>query len=155
MLVFALFSTAGYVYGRVVGTVRGYRDVPVLVGQALKDMASFLVLAFILGQFIALFNWSGIGSWIAVTGADALQNAGVTVPRHHRLRDPVLAAEPLHHLGFLDVDPDGRRLRADVRPAGLRACFHPGGLPRGGFGHLGDDSAESVHGGAAGDGPPL
>ena len=49
-----------------------------MMGEALKGMTSFLVLAFILGQFIALFNWSGIGSWIAVTGATGLQNVGVT-----------------------------------------------------------------------------
>jgi aminobenzoyl-glutamate transport protein len=77
-IIFAFFSVSGYVYGRVAGTVRGLKDVPGLMGAALKDMISFLVLAFILGQFIALFNWSGIGSWTAVTGAEALQNAGVT-----------------------------------------------------------------------------
>ncbi|MCT1456483.1 AbgT family transporter [Kocuria rhizophila] len=77
-IIFAYFSVSGYVYGRVAGTVRGYKDVPVMMGAALKDMTSFLVLAFVLGQFIALFNWSGIGSWIAVSGATALENAGVT-----------------------------------------------------------------------------
>lgn len=77
-IIFAFFSVSGYVYGRVAGTVRGYRDVPVLMGEALKDMMSFLVLAFVLGQFIALFNWSGIGSWIAVTGASGLESAGIT-----------------------------------------------------------------------------
>ena len=77
-IIFAFFSVSGYVYGRVAGTVRGYKDVPVMMGAALKDMTSFLVLAFVLGQFIALFNWSGIGSWIAVSGATALENAGVT-----------------------------------------------------------------------------
>src|SRR5690625_5797426 len=41
-------------------------------------MLPFIVLAFILGNFIALFNWSGIGTWIAVTGADALEGAGLT-----------------------------------------------------------------------------
>lgn len=77
-IIFAFFSVSGYVYGRVAGTVRGYKDVPVMMGAALRDMTSFLVLAFVLGQFIALFNWSGIGSWIAVSGATALENAGVT-----------------------------------------------------------------------------
>ena len=77
-IIFAFFSVSGYVYGRVAGTVRGFRDVPVMMGAALRDMISFLVLAFVLGQFIALFNWSGIGSWIAVTGAEGLQNAGVS-----------------------------------------------------------------------------
>lgn len=77
-IIFTFFSVSGYVYGRVAGTVRGLKDVPGLMGSALKDMISFLVLAFILGQFIALFNWSGIGSWTAVTGAEALENAGIT-----------------------------------------------------------------------------
>lgn len=49
-----------------------------MFGQALTDMMGFLVIAFVLGQFIALFNWSGIGSWIAVTGADALESIGLT-----------------------------------------------------------------------------
>ncbi|WP_058955563.1 AbgT family transporter [Kocuria rhizophila] len=77
-IIFTFFSVSGYVYGRVAGTVRGFKDVPVMMGAALRDMISFLVLAFVLGQFIALFNWSGIGSWIAVTGATALEDAGVT-----------------------------------------------------------------------------
>ncbi|MDN5701210.1 MAG: AbgT family transporter, partial [Kocuria sp.] len=77
-IIFVFFSVSGYVYGRIAGSIRGFKDVPVMMGEALKDMTSFLVLAFILGQFIALFNWSGIGSWIAVTGATALQNVGVT-----------------------------------------------------------------------------
>ncbi len=41
-------------------------------------MTGFLVLGFILGQFIALFNWSGIGQWIAVAGASSLETIGLT-----------------------------------------------------------------------------
>src|SRR5690606_32696987 len=35
-------------------------------------------LAFILGQFIALFAWTNIGAWLAVTGAEFLQAIGLT-----------------------------------------------------------------------------
>ena len=77
-IIFLFFSVSGYVYGRVSGSIRGYKDVPTLMGEALKDMVAFLVLAFVLAQFIALFNWSGIGSWIAVSGASVLENAGMT-----------------------------------------------------------------------------
>ncbi|PBB08980.1 P-aminobenzoyl-glutamate transporter [Kocuria sp. WRN011] len=77
-IVFALFSVIGIVYGRVVGTIRTWQDVPNIMGEALRDMLSFVVLAFILGQFIALFNWSGIGSWIAVSGANGLEAIGLT-----------------------------------------------------------------------------
>lgn len=77
-IIFTFFAVSGYVYGRVAGTIRGFRDVPVLMGEALKDMMGFLVLAFVLGQFIALFNWSGIGSWTAVRGAEVVESAGIT-----------------------------------------------------------------------------
>ena len=77
-LVFLSFIVPGLVYGRVVGTARSVTDVTVLMGKAIRDMIPFLVLAFVLGQFIALFNWSGIGSWIAVTGAEGLEAAGLT-----------------------------------------------------------------------------
>ena len=77
-LVFLLFLVPGLVYGWVVGTARSVADVTTLMGRAIRDMIPFLVLAFVLGQFIALFNWSGIGSWIAVTGAEGLEAAGLT-----------------------------------------------------------------------------
>ncbi|WP_232547146.1 AbgT family transporter [Propioniciclava soli] len=77
-IVFTLFAVGGYVYGRSARTIEGFNDVPRLMGLALKDMIPFLVLAFVMGQFIALFNWSGIGSWIAVAGADGLEATGLT-----------------------------------------------------------------------------
>ena len=41
-------------------------------------MSAFIVLAFMLGQFIALFNWSNVGSALAVAGADGLESIGLT-----------------------------------------------------------------------------
>ena len=77
-IVFIYFMGMGVVYGVVVKTVTKMADVVDMMGKALIDMISFLVLAFILGQFIALFNWTGIGSWIAVTGAEGLKAANLT-----------------------------------------------------------------------------
>lgn len=77
-IVFVLFMVPGVVYGRVSGSMRRSEDLPKVMGQSIKDMAGFLVLAFILGQFIALFNWSGIGQWIAVAGAKGLETIGLT-----------------------------------------------------------------------------
>lgn len=77
-IVFAMFTIPGLVYGKMVGTIAKASDVPRVMGQAMKDMTGFLVLAFILGQFIALFNWSGIGQWIAVAGASGLETIGLT-----------------------------------------------------------------------------
>lgn len=77
-IVVAYFFVVGIAYGVVVGTLRSTRDAVEMMTESLKEMLPFVVLAFILGNFIALFNWSGIGTWIAVTGAGALEGIGLT-----------------------------------------------------------------------------
>ena len=77
-IVFAYFLVLGVVYGKVVGTVKGITDVVNMMIGALKDMMSFLILAFILGQFVALFAWTGIGTFTAVKGAAFLESIGLT-----------------------------------------------------------------------------
>ena len=77
-IVFALFTVPGLVYGKITGSIAAGKDIPRVMGESIKDMSGFLVLAFILGQFVALFNWSGIGSWIAVAGATGLESIGLT-----------------------------------------------------------------------------
>lgn len=76
-IVVLYFVVMGLVYGIAAGTVKSVPDVTEMMGAAIKEMTGFLVLAFILGQFIALFNWSGIGTWTAVKGAQALESAGI------------------------------------------------------------------------------
>ncbi|GAB3710975.1 AbgT family transporter [Corynebacterium nasicanis] len=77
-IVFAYFMVLGIVYGLFVGTVTSVGDIVEMMGLAIKDMLSFLVLAFILGQFVALFAWTGIGTWTAVKGAAFLEGIGLT-----------------------------------------------------------------------------
>ena len=77
-IVFVLFLGPALAYGFVSGTLRNAADVPKVMGLGIKDMAAFIVLAFMLGQFIALFNWSNVGSALAVAGADGLESIGLT-----------------------------------------------------------------------------
>jgi aminobenzoyl-glutamate transport protein len=77
-LVFLAFFVPALFFGIAAGTIRRGADVPLLMGRALKDLSGFIVLAFILGQFIALFAWTNIGAWLAVSGADLLQAIGLT-----------------------------------------------------------------------------
>lgn len=44
----------------------------------MKDMSGFIVLIFAASQFIAYFDWSNVGLWIAVSGANFLQSIGLT-----------------------------------------------------------------------------
>lgn len=77
-VIFVLFIVPGVVYGVVTRSITSMKDVPGLLERSVKDMAGFLVLAFVLGQFITLFNWSGVGQWIAVAGAEGLESSGLT-----------------------------------------------------------------------------
>jgi aminobenzoyl-glutamate transport protein len=77
-LVFLAFFVPALFYGIFAGVIRRGADVPLLMGRALKDLSGFIVLAFILGQFIALFAWTNIGAWLAVSGAHLLETIGLT-----------------------------------------------------------------------------
>ncbi|SFS64681.1 AbgT family transporter [Saccharopolyspora flava] len=73
-LIFLGFAVPAIAYGAQAGSINRAADVPRLMALALRDLTGFLVLAFMLGQFIALFNWTNLGSLVAVSGADLLQS---------------------------------------------------------------------------------
>ncbi|MFG0285949.1 MAG: AbgT family transporter [Phycisphaerales bacterium JB039] len=62
----------GFVYGRVVGTMRNDRDVIDAMAGAMRSMGLYIVLVFFAAQFVAFFGYSGLGQILAVLGADVL-----------------------------------------------------------------------------------
>lgn len=72
------FITLGVAYGKTVGTIKTASDVPKLMTEAMKTMSGYIVLVFVIGQFVAYFNWSNIGIIIAVKGAGFLESVGFT-----------------------------------------------------------------------------
>ena len=66
------FACCGLVYGKVSGRFRSGADVIEAMEESMRSMAGYLVLMFFAAQFVAWFNWSGIGLLIAVKGAGAL-----------------------------------------------------------------------------------
>ncbi|MCF3965272.1 AbgT family transporter, partial [Streptomyces fuscigenes] len=77
-LVMLAFLVCGIAYGIPAGTVRRPADVPRMMGEALTAMLGYIVIAFTAGQFIAMFDWSHLGDYLAVQGADGLRSAHVT-----------------------------------------------------------------------------
>ncbi len=71
-LIVVFFVVPGFVYGRVVGTMRNDRDVIDAMAGAMRSMGLYIVLVFFAAQFVAFFNYSGLGQILAVLGADAL-----------------------------------------------------------------------------------
>lgn len=72
-----LFLVVGVVYGRTVGTLSTAREIPTAMAAGVRDLAPVVVLFFAASQFLAYFQWTGIGEIIAIRGADVLDSAGV------------------------------------------------------------------------------
>ncbi|MFC3040826.1 AbgT family transporter [Virgibacillus xinjiangensis] len=72
-LMMVIFLIPGVVYGVVTKTVKNDKDIANLMTSSLETMAGFIVLIFFAAQFVALFNYTNLGTIIAVKGADLLQ----------------------------------------------------------------------------------
>lgn len=77
-LLLILFVIMGVAFGRTVGKITSSRDVAHYMTESMKDMASYIVLVFAIAQFIAYFEWSNMGIWVAVNGADFLTSINFT-----------------------------------------------------------------------------
>ncbi|WP_040979568.1 AbgT family transporter [Oceanobacillus jeddahense] len=73
-----IFLVPGIVYGIVTKTVKNDKDIASLMTSSLETMAGFIVLIFFAAQFVALFNYTNLGTIIAVKGADFLQSIHLT-----------------------------------------------------------------------------
>lgn len=72
------FLLPGLAYGIAAKQIKSDRDVAEKITKSIADMAPFIVLAFVAAQMIAYFNWSNIGSILAIKGAELLQAMNFT-----------------------------------------------------------------------------
>ena len=77
-ILFFFFSIPGIVYGFKLGKFKTSKDVNNAMVHQMKNMGSYVVFCFVCGQFNSLFNWTKLGTVIAIGGADALAAAGFT-----------------------------------------------------------------------------
>lgn len=77
-MMFIIFFVAGLVYGRIAGTIKGDKDVATMTAKSMSTMGMYIVIAFVASQFVAYFNWSNLGSVLAVKGSDGLKAIGFT-----------------------------------------------------------------------------
>lgn len=78
--IFIGFLIPGFVYGRLVGTMKDDRDVIKGMTNAMATLGLYIVIVFFAAQFVAFFGWSNLGQIFAVKGAQFLQNIGMTGP---------------------------------------------------------------------------
>ncbi|MDG5799916.1 AbgT family transporter [Marinilabiliaceae bacterium ANBcel2] len=77
-IMFLLFFIGGLVYGIVAKTIRSDKDVSDMTAKSMSTMGLYIVIAFVASQFVAYFNWSNLGSVLAVKGSDGLNAIGFT-----------------------------------------------------------------------------
>ncbi|HLR41487.1 MAG TPA: AbgT family transporter [Virgibacillus sp.] len=77
-IIMLFFITIGVAYGITTKKIENTRSIAKLMGEAMKDMSGFIVLIFAASQFIAYFEWTNIGSWLAVSGSGFLDSVGFT-----------------------------------------------------------------------------
>jgi aminobenzoyl-glutamate transport protein len=79
-LIFFIFLfglVAGLAYGIGAGTVKSDHDVVRGMDQSMATMASYIVMSFFTAQFLALFNWTNLGTIIAINGAAGIKALGL------------------------------------------------------------------------------
>lgn len=77
-LIMGLFFVVSITYGCVAGVIKKQNDIPELMVKPMKGMAGFIILVFPLSQFVALFSYSDMGKFIALSIVSALNKMGVS-----------------------------------------------------------------------------
>jgi len=75
-----VFLVSGGLYGIAVGSVKSDRDMVQLGTKSMADMGGYIILAFAMAHFIALFGASEIDTVIAIGGAEGLQALDLPAP---------------------------------------------------------------------------
>jgi aminobenzoyl-glutamate transport protein len=78
--IFVGFVIPGFVYGKITGSMRGDRDIVDGMAQAMSTLGLYIVIVFFAAQFVAFFGWTNLGQIVAVTGAQFLEDIGLTGP---------------------------------------------------------------------------
>ncbi|ARK21298.1 p-aminobenzoyl-glutamate transporter [Sporosarcina sp. P26b] len=77
-IILFFFIIIGVTFGITVGKIKSSKDVSKYMADSIRDMSSYIVLVFAIAQFTAYFNWSNLGTWVAVNGAEFLTSVNFT-----------------------------------------------------------------------------
>ena len=77
-ILFLFFLVVGISYGVSTKKIQSSADIPKLMTEAIGSLSGYIVLIFMIAQFVAYFNWSNIAIWLAVHSADLLTTLNMT-----------------------------------------------------------------------------
>ncbi len=75
-----LFLVSGLVYAWMTQSVRSDKDAATMASDGMATMGGYIVLSFVMSQFIAYFRWSNLGVVTAVNGAILLKSMHLEGP---------------------------------------------------------------------------
>lgn len=75
-----VFFFPGAVYALMAGTAHSGRDIARMMSESMASMGGYIVIVFFAAQMLAFFNWSNLGTIIAIKGAETLAGqSGITL----------------------------------------------------------------------------
>lgn len=77
-IIMLFFLIPGLVFGKVAGTIKSDKDAVKFASKAMASMGGYLVLAFVASQFVNYFNYTKLGTLLAVSGSKLLESIHFT-----------------------------------------------------------------------------
>ncbi len=77
-ILFFFFTFCGITYGFTSGSVKNAADLNKGMVKQMQGMGAYVCFCFAAGQFNMMFNWTNMGTIIAIAGADFLKSIGFT-----------------------------------------------------------------------------
>ncbi|MBS9422312.1 p-aminobenzoyl-glutamate transporter [Photorhabdus caribbeanensis] len=77
-VIILFFFVVSITYGVSTKQIKKSNDIPDLLVDPMKNMAGFIIMVFPLAQFVAFFNWSNMGKFMAIGLTDLLEALGMT-----------------------------------------------------------------------------
>lgn len=74
IVIILTFLIPGLVYGVLAKTIQSSKDIGQMLTDSMGTMGNFIVIVFFAAQLLAFLTWSHLGIFIAVKGAELLQN---------------------------------------------------------------------------------
>lgn len=80
VLLALVFFLPSVVYGRMAGKYRGEKDVARQLETNMSTMGSYIALIFVAAQFVSFFQYSQLGTILAINGSRLLRSSGISGP---------------------------------------------------------------------------
>ncbi len=78
ILIAVFFFIPAVVYGKITGSFgKGTHDTCVALGKSMASMGGYIALAFVAAQFIAYFNYTKLGTILAINGANFFESINI------------------------------------------------------------------------------